>query len=84
MSDNHDEAAPRDWCDERTYAAIYEAGRSGLAWEMLRSDAAYRTDLASVRRPDAISHAHPADPEIAARWGLLFRGGLVRWFFTSA
>jgi hypothetical protein len=67
------------WRDPRGYAAIGCAGRTGLAWEVLRRDPAYRA-VAPHRRVgpvtvggpillDAAAGAHPA------RWGLHFRRG---------
>ena len=64
-----------DWRDAAAYSGLLGAGRSALAWELLRRDPSYH-GLAHqvpgrVRRGREILPL--ADPQVVARRGLLFR-----------
>jgi hypothetical protein len=58
---------PADWEDSGAYAAIEPHGRSGLAWEVLRRDPAYRVSYAEIA-----TDKPAADSAFVARWGLHF------------
>lgn len=58
-----------DWDDPAGYAAILTRGRSGLAWELLRRDPAYRQAVAELDNGGAAV----VDSAFVARWGLHFR-----------
>lgn len=57
--------------DPAAFEAIVRRGRSALAWEVLRRDAAYRTAYAALPSPPRTGIA--ADADFIARWGLHFR-----------
>jgi hypothetical protein len=55
------------WDDPAAYATIFERGRAGLAWEVLRRDPAYWEAFVELGGNHAIDNA------FVARWGLHFR-----------
>ncbi|WP_454888318.1 transcriptional regulator domain-containing protein [Sphingobium herbicidovorans] len=57
-----------NWEDPGAYAAIEPHGRSGLAWEVLRRDPAYRAAYSEIAPGKSA-----ADGAFVARWGLHFR-----------
>ncbi|MGN6279017.1 MAG: transcriptional regulator domain-containing protein [Sphingomonas sp.] len=60
-----------DWKSGDAYRGLRAAGRSALAWELLRRDPGYR---AAARRA-VTSLPHSAPPAFVQRWGLHFRRG---------
>ena len=55
---------PKDWRDAHAYDHFDHLDVSGLAWECLRRNDAYRADYAAIE-------AGGGSP---AKWGLRFRG----------
>lgn len=78
MTDYPDLKAERrlpDWRDPVPYAGIVGRGRAALAWELLRRDSDYRSDVHS--RPKCVGNdvefVPLTDSGTSARSGLLFR-----------
>jgi hypothetical protein len=62
------------WREANAYAAVISGGRSALAFELLRRDAAYAADAAKAGSGAASASASPAAPQaFTRRWGLHFR-----------
>lgn len=57
------------WDDPSSDADVIAGGRSGLAWELLRRDPAYRAAVAALHG----GAGGAADPAFVAHWGLHFR-----------
>lgn len=60
-----------DWNSDEAYRGLPLAGRSALAWELLRRDPDY--SAAARAAASALPEAAPA--AFVNRWGLHFRGG---------
>jgi hypothetical protein len=60
-----------DWNSEKAYRGLHDAGRSALAWEVLRRDPAYAA--AALSASTVLPRAAPA--AFVQRWGLCFRRG---------
>ncbi|MGN6619937.1 MAG: transcriptional regulator domain-containing protein [Sphingomonas sp.] len=59
-----------DWRSDDAYRGLRAAGRSALAWEVLRRD----PDYPSAARAAATILPEAAPDAFVARWGLYFRG----------
>jgi hypothetical protein len=59
-----------DWNSDEAYRGLRAAGRSALAWELLRRD----PDYAAASRAASTTLPHAAPDSFVDRWGLHFRG----------
>ena len=62
--------APGQWQDAHSYRPVMAGGRSALAWELMRRDAAYREHAAG--KVPAETRVVRADPACDKQWGLHF------------